>query len=44
MSVLDKPESKRMRHILLGVGAVPIDLQLAIEHGVAVVVLSDKTE
>ncbi len=44
MSILVEPESKRMHQTLLEVGALPIDLQAAIEHGVTVVVLSDKIE
>ncbi len=44
MSVFEEPESKRTRQALLEVGALWIDLQAAIEHGVTVVVLSDKIE
>ncbi len=44
MSILEEPESKRMRQTLLEVGALPIDSQVAIEHGVTVVVLSHKIE
>ncbi len=44
MSIFEEPESKRTQQILLEVCALPINLQAAIEHGVTVVVLSDKME
>ncbi len=34
MSVLEEPESKRTRQVLLEVGALLIDLQATIEQGV----------
>ncbi len=34
--VFEEPESKRTRQILLVVCTVPMDLQMAIEHGVTV--------
>ncbi len=44
MSILEEPESKRTQQTLLAVGALPIDFQAAIAHGVTVVVASDKME
>ncbi len=44
MSIFEESESKRTRQTLVEVSTLLIDSQVAIEHGVTVVVLSDKIE